>query len=390
MNLEMIRALNELEKEKKIDKEIIITAIEDALESYYKKTNEGNQNVKVVIDRENGEVKVYALKNVVEEPKDPNTQISVIEAQKYGKGLTVGDVVQIEITPKNFGRAAAQKAKNLIVQKIREEERNIIFDEYYAYEKDIISGTIQRIDPNTGMIFIDLGKIEAMLTPQEQVPGEVYKPGDRIKAYVLEVKKTNRDPRIYVSRTHPGLVKRLFELEVAEIRQGFVEIKSISREAGSRTKIAVHSIDEKIDPVGACVGQKGQRVQNVVDELKGEKIDIIKWSNFADEYIASSLSPAKVLRVEIDEDEKSAMVIVPDNQLSLAIGKEGQNVRLAAKLTGWKIDIKSESQYKEIIGAQLLNINSSEKQERYIEPEVVPLDESQGEAAEAGIESTEE
>ena len=270
MNLEMIRALNELEKEKKIDKEIIITAIEEALESSYKKSSEGNQNVKVTIDRENGEVKVFALKNIVEEPKDPNTQISVIEAQKYGTGLNVGDVVQIEITPKNFGRSAAQKAKNVIVQKIREEERNIIYDEYYAYEKDIISGTIQRVDSNTGMIYIDLGKIEAMLTPQEQVPGEYYKSGDRIKAYVLEVKKTNRDPKIYVSRTHPGLVKRLFELEVAEIRQGFVEIKSIS---GSwiQNKIAVHSADEKIDPVGAC-RTKGQRVQNVVDELKGEKL----------------------------------------------------------------------------------------------------------------------
>ncbi len=362
MSLEMIRALEELEKEKKIDREIIFKSIEEALESSYKRNNETLSNTKVKIDRNDGEIRVFATMNIVDEVKDPTTEISLAQARKISPDYSAGDITEIEITPKNFGRAAAQKAKQIIVQKIREEERNLIYNEYFSYEKDIIAGTIQRIEPslyNKGehTIYIDIGKTEAILTPQEQVPGEVYKVGDRIKTYVLEVKKTNKDPKIFVSRTHPGLVKRLFELEVAEIRQGFVEIKSISREAGFRTKIAVYSVDEKVDPVGACVGQKGQRVQNIVNELRDEKIDIIEWSVHSDEYIANSLSPSTVLRVEVNESEKSAKVVVPDNQLSLAIGKEGQNVRLAARLTGWKIDIKSESQIRSMLESDLLNLD---------------------------------
>ena len=363
MSLEMIKALEEIEKEKRIDKEIVITAIEEALESSYKRNNEAATNIKVRFDRTNGEIKVFASMEVVEEVEDPSMQILLNEAIKLNRDYNIGDVFDIEVTPRNFGRAAAQKAKQIIVQKIREEERNLVYNDYSSYERDIIAGTIQRIETSLYnkdeyTVYIDIGKIEAILSPAEQVQGEIYRVGERIKTYVLEVKKTNKDPKIFVSRTHPGLIKRLFELEVAEIRQGFVEIKSISREAGFRTKIAVYSVDEKIDPIGACVGQKGQRVQNIVNEIRDEKIDIIEWSPHTDEYIANSLSPSEVLRVQINENEKSAKVVVPDNQLSLAIGKEGQNVRLAARLTNWKIDIKSESQIRSMLESDLLNIDS--------------------------------
>lgn len=363
MSLELIRALDELEKEKRIDREIIFSSIEEALESSFKKNADAVSNVKVKMDRVTGDIQVFASLEVVEEVEDPSMEIALDAARKIDATYQIGDIVEQEITPKNFGRAAAQKAKQVIVQKIREEERNLIYNEYYSFEKDIINGTIQRIEPslynpNEHTIYIDIGKIEAILSPQEQVPGEVYRVGDRIKTYVLEVRKTNKDPKIFVSRTHPGLVKRLFELEVAEIRQGFVEIKSISREAGFRTKIAVYSVDEKVDPVGACVGQKGQRVQNIVNELRDEKIDIIEWSTHSDEFIANSLSPSAVSRVQVDDAQKTAKVVVPDNQLSLAIGKEGQNVRLAARLTGWKIDIKSESQIRSMLEADLLNFNA--------------------------------
>ena len=362
MSLEMIKALEEIEREKRIDREIIITAIEEALESSFKKNNENTGNIKVRFDRNDGNIKVFSISNIVDNVEDPQIEISLKDAKKINKEYCVGDVIENEITPRNFGRAAAQKAKQIIVQKIREEERNLIYSDYFSYEKDIINGTIQRIEPslfNKGefAVYIDIGKVEAILTPTEQVPEEIYRVGDRIKTFVLEVKKTSKDPKIYVSRTHPGLIKRLFELEVAEIRQGFVEIKGISREAGYRTKIAVYSVDEKVDPIGACVGQKGQRVQNIVNEIRDEKIDIIEWSTHSDEYIANSLSPSEVLRVETNEEDKSAKVVVPDNQLSLAIGKEGQNVRLAARLTGWKIDIKSESQIRNMLEADLLNID---------------------------------
>jgi N utilization substance protein A len=355
MSAELIHALKQLEKEKGIDKEVLLEAIEAALISAYKKNFGSGQNVKVHIDRETGNVKVYSLKVVRSKVENPQTEISLEEAHKINSLLIEGDTAEIEVTPRTFGRIAAQTAKQVVVQRIREAERGIIYDEFVNKESDIVTGIVQRIERKN--VIIDLGKAEAVLTPTEQVPGEVYNFGDRLKLYVLEVKKTSKGPQIMVSRTHPGLVKRLFELEVPEIHDGIVEIKSIAREAGSRTKIAVFSKDDNVDPVGACVGQKGTRVNAIVDELKGEKIDIIKWSINAEEYISSSLSPAKVIRVDLDEENKTAKVTVPDFQLSLAIGKVGQNARLAAKLTGWKIDIKNESELRATIEQQLLNFD---------------------------------
>ncbi|MDK2798537.1 MAG: transcription termination/antitermination protein NusA [Clostridiales bacterium] len=345
MNAEFIGALEQIEKEKNISKEVLIDAIEAALISAYKRNFGSSQNVSVNIDRITGEVRVYANKRVVEVPENDLTEISLGDARNISEKYDIGDVVEIEVTPKKFGRIAAQTAKQVVVQRIREAERGIIYDEFFSKQNDIVTGIVQRIEKKN--VMVELGKIEAVLTPNEQVPGETYNFNDRIKVYVIEVKKTTKGPQVLISRTHPGLIKRLFEKEVPEIYDGIVEIKSISREPGSRTKIAVHSIDPNVDPVGACVGQKGNRVQVIVDELRGEKIDIVKWSSDPSEYISASLSPAKVLQVEINESEKSAKVIVPDYQLSLAIGKEGQNARLAAKLTGWKIDIKSESQSNE-------------------------------------------
>ncbi|MBF7095800.1 transcription termination factor NusA [Alkalibacter mobilis] len=342
MNKDFMLALDSVEKEKGINKEELIDAIELAITSAYKKNYGSNHEIKINIDRETGEINVHALKKVVENVEDPTVQISLEEAKTINQSYELEDVAEIEIKPKNFGRIAAQNAKQQVVQKIKEAERNIIFNQFIEREDEIINGVIQRKEKNN--IFIDLGKTEGIMLPTEQVQGETYDQNKRIKVYVLEVKKTTKGPQILVSRTHPGLVKRLFESEVPEIYDGTVLIKSISREAGSRTKIAVFAMDSNIDPVGSCVGPKGIRVQNIVDELNGEKIDIIKWSDDPKEYIASSLSPAKVLRVDINELEKSALVVVDDYQLSLAIGKEGQNARLAAKLTGWKIDIKSKSQ----------------------------------------------
>jgi transcription termination factor NusA len=353
MSTELILALEQLEKEKGIKKEIIIEAIEAALISAYKKNFGSAMNVKVNIDRTTGDVKVFALRKIAENPDAETMDISVGEAAKLNPTLEIGDYVELEVTPRSFGRIAAQTAKQVVVQKLREAERGIIYDEFYNKESDIVTGIIQRIEKRN--VIVDLGKTEAVLGPSEQTPGEEYRFNERLKSYIVEVKKTTKGPQIMISRTHPGLVKRLFELEVPEIHDGTVEIKSISREPGSRTKIAVYSKDENVDPVGACVGQKGTRVQAIVDELRGEKIDIIKWSNDPRDYISSSLSPAKVVRVDADENEKSAKVIVPDYQLSLAIGKEGQNARLAAKLTGWKIDIKSESQLRQSIEKQLFD-----------------------------------
>jgi N utilization substance protein A len=355
MSAELILALEQLEKEKGIKKDVIIEAIEAALISAYKKNFGSAMNVKVNIDRITGDVKVFALRKVAEEPDAEAMDISVGEAAKLNPTLEIGDYAEMEVTPRSFGRIAAQTAKQVVVQKLREAERGIIYDEFYNKESDIVTGIIQRIEKRN--VIVDLGKTEAVLGPSEQTPGEEYKFNERLKSYIVEVKKTTKGPQIMISRTHPGLVKRLFELEVPEIHDGTVEIKSISREPGSRTKIAVYSRDENVDPVGACVGQKGTRVQAIVDELRGEKIDIIKWSNDPRDYISSSLSPAKVVRVDVEEDEKSARVIVPDYQLSLAIGKEGQNARLAAKLTGWKIDIKSESQLRQSIEKQLFDDN---------------------------------
>lgn len=353
MSAELIYALRQLEKEKGIDKEVLLEAIEAALISAYKKNFGAGMNVKVHIDRSNGDVKVYALKLVKSDAQNSQSEISPEEAREINSLLIEGDTAEIEVTPRSFGRIAAQTAKQVVVQRIREAERDIIYDEFSNKESDIVTGIVQRVERKN--VIIDLGKVEAVLVPSEQVPGEEYKFGDRVKLYILEVKKTTKGPQIMVSRTHPGLVKRLFELEVPEIHDGVVEIKSIAREPGSRTKMAVFSRDDNVDPVGACVGQKGIRVNAIVAELKGEKIDIIKWSSNAEEYISSSLSPAKVIRVDLNEEAKSAKVTVPDYQLSLAIGKVGQNARLSAKLTGWKIDIKNESELRAAIEQQLLN-----------------------------------
>ncbi|HPL99109.1 MAG TPA: transcription termination factor NusA [Bacillota bacterium] len=342
MNGEFLQALEQIAKEKGISKELLIDAIDVALVSAFKKNFGTSQNVKVQINRETGEVDVYALKTVVEEVDNEFMQISLQDAKAIDKNYEAGNVVETKVTPKNFGRIAAQTAKQVVVQRIREAERGIIFDEYISRENEIVTGLVQRKEKNS--VFIDLGKTEAILGPGEQTPNEVYNIGDRIKTYIVEVKKTTKGPQIILSRTHPGLVKRLFELEVPEIQSGIVEIKSIAREAGSRTKIAVYSHDENIDPVGACVGQRGHRVQVIVDELKGEKIDIIQWSNDPEIFVGSALSPAKVIEVFADKETNAARVVVGDTHLSLAIGKEGQNARLAAKLTGWKIDIKSQSQ----------------------------------------------
>lgn len=351
MSAELIHALEQIEKEKGIGKEVLIDAIEAALITAYKRNFGSAMNVSVYIDRLTGDVRVFALKNIVEKVKDPSTELSLEQAKQFGPDFEVGDVVEVEVTPRKFGRIAAQTAKQVVMQRIREAERGLIYEEFSNKEDDIVSGVITRFERKN--VIVDLGRAEAILPPSEQVPGEVYNIHDRIKAYVINVKKTNKNPQIFISRTHPGLVKRLLELEVPEIHDGIVEIKMIAREAGSRTKVAIYSKNENVDPVGACVGQKGSRIRAIVEELRGEMIDIIKWSSVPEEYIASSLSPAKVIRVDVDEENKVARVIVPDFQLSLAIGKEGQNARLAAKLTGWKIDIKSESQLRAQIEQEL-------------------------------------
>lgn len=342
MNLELIQALHDLEKEKGIDFEVLVEAIEAALISAYKKNFGTLQNVRAFFDRETGEIKVFSRKTVLEEISDARMEIALQEARKLDPRYELGDIVETEVTPQNFGRIAAQTAKQVVVQRIREAERDLIYDEFTNREGDIVTGIVQRLENRA--VLIDLGKTEANLSFNEQIPGEQYNQGTRIKTYIVEVKKTTKGPQILVSRTHPGLLKRLFELEVPEIHDGIVEIKSVSREAGSRSKIAVTSKNENVDPVGSCVGPKGMRVQSIVQELKGEKIDIVKWSSDPTQFIANALSPAKVLSVETFPEEKAARVVVPDYQLSLAIGKEGQNARLAAKLTGWKIDIKNESQ----------------------------------------------
>ena len=342
MNTELMEALTILEKEKNISRETMLEAIENSLVSACKNHFGTSDNIKVIMNKETCDYAVFAEKQVVEEVTDPVLEISLEDAEKIDSSLQIGDVAQVKVESKSFGRIATQNAKNLILQKIREEERKVVFDQYFEKEKDIVTGIVQRyVGKNTS---INLGRADAMLTENEQVKGETFKPTDRIKLYVVEVKNTPKGPKILVSRTHPELVKRLFEAEVAEVKDGTVEIKSIAREAGSRTKMAVYSNDENVDPVGACVGMNGARVNAVVNELRGEKIDIINWSDNPALLIENALSPAKVISVMADPDEKIASVIVPDYQLSLAIGKEGQNARLAARLTGYKIDIKSETQ----------------------------------------------
>ncbi len=345
MNKELMEALDILEKEKNISKDTLLGAIEQSLLQACKNHFGKADNVHVTINPETCDFRVYAERTVVEYVDDPALEISLVDAQKINTNAELGDVVQVEIHSKEFGRIATQNAKNVILQKIREEERKVLYDEYYGKEKEVVTGIVQRVMGKN--VSINLGKADAILSENEQVKGEEFKPTERIKVYILEVKDTPKGPRILVSRTHPGLVKRLFESEVAEVRDGTVEIKSIAREAGSRTKIAVWSNDPDVDPVGACVGMNGARVGAIISELRGEKIDIINWNENPALLIENALSPAKVIAVMADPDEKTALVVVPDYQLSLAIGKEGQNARLAARLTGFKIDIKSETQAKE-------------------------------------------
>jgi N utilization substance protein A len=342
MNVEFIQALDDIEKDKGISKEVLIDAIKTALVSAYKKDFGSKDNVRVDISTDAGEVKVFSRKEVVEEVENENSEISLKEAEKVDSKFDIGDIVEIEVTPSNFGRIAAQTAKQVVMQRIREAERDVIFDQFKEKEDELITGTIQRFHNDN--ILIDMGKTEALLPPSEQIAGEKYEIGKRIKLYVVEVSSTSKGPRILVSRTHPGLLKRLFEIEVPEIFQGLVEIKAVAREAGQRSKMAVSSTDKQIDPVGACVGPKGMRVQAVVEQLNNEKIDIVKWDESPEVFVANALNPAEVIDVNINKSDKIAQVVVPDFQLSLAIGKEGQNARLAAKLTGWKVDIKKESE----------------------------------------------
>ena len=346
---ELIKAMDELEKEKGIKKDVLIESIETALITAYKRNfDSNNENAKVVMDRETGETHLYIEKEVVKKVEDDKLQISLEDAKKVSKKLEIGDTAQVEIVPRNFGRIAAQTAKQVIVQKIREVSREVLFGEFSEKKGEIVSGIIQKADG--GVVILDLGKLEGVMVQKEQVPTETYRVNDKIRAYILDVEKGLKGaPQVMISRAHTDFVRKLFELEIPEIYEGVIEIKSISRDPGSRSKIAVYSPNENIDPVGSCVGQKGIRIQNIINELNGEKIDVIEWNEDPSIYISAALLPAKVLAVDIKEDEKFAQVIVPDDQLSLAIGKSGQNARLAAKLTNWKIDIKSESQFRKMI-----------------------------------------
>ena len=349
---EFLQTLKELAYEKGIDEEQLFDTIKDALTSAYRRNfnlAQNDRNVRIALSRETGAFHVFAIKDVVEEVTNDVTEISLAQARAISPDYVVGDVVEIEMTPANFGRIAAQTAKQVVMQRLREAERGIVYDEYMNRKADIVTGIVQRVEGRN--VFVDIGRAEALLMATEQMPTEEYNYGDTLRAYIIEVKRTARGPQILLSRTHPELLKKLFELQVPEMQEGVVEIKSIAREAGSRSKVAVHSSEERVDPIGACVGPHYMRVQAVVDELAGEKIDIVKWSDDPATYIANSLNPAKVISVAVNEAEKVSRVVVPDYQLSLAIGKEGQNARLAAKLTGWKIDIKSESQAQELMAA---------------------------------------
>lgn len=359
---DLLDAISLLAREKDIDEAILIDTIEEALKAAYrrnnKSTSQAQQNLTVRLSRKHG-AQVFARKVVVDEVEDAETQITLAEAQEIRRDFHLDDIVEIEVTPDDFGRVAAQTAKQMLVQRIREAERGKIYDEYIEKENEILTAIVQRVEPKA--VYVELGRTEGVMEASEFMPGEEYRDDDHIKVYVLKVHRSgpesSRNPQVYVSRIHPGLVKRLFEMEVPEIATGLVQIKSIAREAGSRTKIAVYSVDPMIDPVGACVGPRGSRVENVVKELKNEKIDIIKWSSDPAEFVANALNPAHVVSVFISEGEKICRVVVPDTQLSLAIGKEGQNARLAAKLTGWKIDIKSETQVAELMREQGINMD---------------------------------
>ncbi len=348
MNLELIGALSELEKERGISKDILLEAIEVAIVSAYKRNYGANSamSVRVELNEDTGEIHVFSRKVIVEEPEDAATEIALTEAQELDPNFDVGDIVEQEVTPRNFGRIAAQTAKQVVIQRIREAERTIVYNEYADREGDVVTGIIQRAEHRN--IIVDLGRVEAVLPASEQIPHETYRPNDRLKFYINEVKQSTKGPQVMLSRTHPGLLRNLFELEVPEIESGIVEIKAVSREAGHRSKVAVYSRDEDVDAVGACVGARGMRVQSIVSQINGEKIDVVEWTSDAASFVGSSLSPAKTLYVVLDQRSKTARTVVPDDQLSLAIGKEGQNARLAARLTGWKIDIKSESQAQDL------------------------------------------
>ncbi|WP_391208716.1 transcription termination factor NusA [Psychrobacillus sp. L4] len=346
MSSDFLDALTALEKQKGISRNVLIEAIEAALVTAYKRNFNQAQNVRVDINLATGTMLVYSRKDVVEEVTDERLQISLEDANIINPHYVIGDVVEEEVTPRNFGRIAAQTAKQVVTQRVREAERGLIYEEYVDREDDIVNGIVERLDARN--IYVGLGKVEAVLPVNEQIQTETYRPHDRIKVYITKVERTTRGPQVFVSRTHPGLLRRLFEMEVPEIFEGIVEIKSIAREAGDRSKISVFAHKEEIDPVGSCVGAKGARVQTIVNELNGEKIDIVEWSEDPVVFVANALSPSKVLDVQVNEEEKSTTVVVPDYQLSLAIGKRGQNARLAAKLTGWKIDIKSETDAREL------------------------------------------
>lgn len=345
---ELVIAMKELEEERGISKDYLIESLEIALVTAYKRNFDSAENVKVVIDRETGETHVYSTKIVVEAAQDETLEISLDAAKKISKKYELGDSVDVEIVPKNFGRIAAQTAKQVVVQKIREAERDIIYNEFNEKKGEIVTGIIQKADGN--IVVMDLGKLEGVMPLKEQISTETYRVNDKIKGYVLDVEKGIKgDPQVIISRSHPDFVRRLFEFEIPEIYEGLIEIKNISRDAGSRSKVAVYSTNENIDPVGSCVGQKGVRIQNIINELNGEKIDVIEWDEDPAVFIAAALLPAQVLAVDVKEEERFAQVIVSDDQLSLAIGKSGQNARLAARLTNWKIDIKSESQFRKML-----------------------------------------
>ncbi|MEK3953065.1 MULTISPECIES: transcription termination factor NusA [Psychrobacillus] len=346
MSSEFLDALTALEQQKGISRDVLIEAIEAALVTAYKRNFNQAQNVRVDINLATGTMLVYSRKDVVEEVADDRLQVSLEDAQVINPHYAIGDVVEEEVTPRNFGRIAAQTAKQVVTQRVREAERGLIYEEYVDREDDIVNGIVERLDARN--IYVGLGKVEAVLPANEQIQTETFRPHERIKVYITKVERTTRGPQVFVSRTHPGLLRRLFEMEVPEIFEGIVEIKSIAREAGDRSKISVFAHNDEIDPVGSCVGAKGARVQTIVNELSGEKIDIVEWSEDPVVFVANALSPSKVIDVQVNEDEKSTTVVVPDYQLSLAIGKRGQNARLAAKLTGWKIDIKSETDAREL------------------------------------------
>ena len=346
MSSDLLDALIALEKQKGISRDVLVEAIEAALVTAYKRNFNQAQNVRVDLNLDKGTMKVYSRKDVVEEVEDDRLFISLEDAQKINPAYELADIVEQEVTPRDFGRIAAQTAKQVVTQRVREAERGIIYEEYVDREDDIVNGIIERLDARN--LYVGLGKVEAVLPIGEQIPTETYQPHDRIKVYITKVERTSRGPQVFVSRTHPGLLRRLFEVEVPEIFEGIVEIKSIAREAGDRSKISVHTNNEEVDPVGSCVGARGARVQTISNELNGEKIDIVEWSEDPAIFVANALSPSKVIDVQVNEEERSTRVVVPDYQLSLAIGKRGQNARLAAKLTGWKIDIKSETDAREL------------------------------------------